>query len=205
MKSALRAAVLALGPILLLAAAPSERSHAEPDGRVEAPPGWLLAGMKIEQYELGVDPEGGPEGGACPRLASAVSRPEGFVGIARQVDAHPHRGRRLALSAWVRAEAVTGQAGLWMRIDGRRQRSMALDNMQERPIRGTADWRRYQVVLDVPQEAAEIYYGALLAGAGVIWVDDFTLEEVGPEVPTTESPQSELRFRGLDFGPPPPP
>jgi hypothetical protein len=171
--------------------------------RVEEPPGWEAAGFHVENFELGVDPVGGPEGGPCPRFASIVPQPAGFIGIARAVDADAYRGRRLALSALVRAEEVAGWAGLWMRIDGREQRSMVLDNMEERPIRGSSGWRRYRVVLDVPESATEIWYGAALSGAGAVWTDGFSLAVVGPEVPTTEPGASKLRTLGLDFEPPP--
>jgi hypothetical protein len=170
--------------------------------RIQEPPGWEAAGFHVEDYELGVDPEGGPEGGPCPRFASLVPRPEGFVGISRSVDATAYRGRRLALSALVRTEEVTGWAGLWMRIDSREHRSQVFDYMEERPIRGSSGWLRYRVVLDVPEAAINIFYGAALSGAGAVWADGFALEAVGPEVPTTEPEASKLRALGLDFEPP---
>ncbi|KAB2352595.1 hypothetical protein [Actinomadura rudentiformis] len=45
---------------------------------------------------------------------------------------------------------------------------LAFDNMGDRPVRGTADWQRYEVVLDVPRAAVNVAYGVLLVGAGVV-------------------------------------
>ena len=71
------------------------------------------------------------------------------------------------------------------RIDGPHQGSLGFDNMQNRPIKGTTDWRKYEVVLDVPQESVAIALGILLSGKGQAWMREVKLEEVGADVPTT--------------------
>ena len=38
-----------------------------------------------------------------------------------------------------------------------------------------SDWRKYDVVLDVPSEAQNIAFGVLLAGEGQVWTDDVSL------------------------------
>ena len=77
---------------------------------------------------------------------------------------------------------------------------LAFDNMAARPIRGTVDWQRYDVVLDVPAEAKAIALGVLLTGTGEVFVADFKLETVGLDVDTTEMdvPLPE-RPQNLDF------
>lgn len=206
MKVVLDAAlVTVLSALLLLGCSSGDdagRIGASADRR-PAPPGWLPAGSRVEDYELDLDPAGGRNGGPALRIAAAVPAAQGFGGVSRQVDPAPYRGRRLALSAFVRAAGVEGWAGLWMRIDTAGQRSWALDNMRRRPIRGSRDWRRYRVVLDVPGDAVEIHYGAVLNGPGTVWIEGFELAEAEPEEPSTE-PGSRLRGRGLDFEPRPP-
>jgi hypothetical protein len=59
------------------------------------------------------------------------------------------------------------------------------DNMDSRPITNTADWRRYEIVLDVPQSATSIAFGFFLWGSGTVWADDFKLERVDASVPRT--------------------
>jgi hypothetical protein len=41
-----------------------------------------------------------------------------------------------------------------------------LDNLQDRPLRGTTDWTEAANVLDVGEDAASVHFGVLLAGAG---------------------------------------
>lgn len=57
--------------------------------------------------------------------------------------------------------------------------------MQGRPIKGTSGWKKYEIVLDVPNEASNIAFGALLNGTGQIWVDNVHFDIVGNSVPTT--------------------
>lgn len=78
--------------------------------------------------------------------------------------------------------------GLWMRVDGPRgsKRSLAFDNMDDRAVRGTTDWRRYTVELPVPAGARNVCLGVLLAGVGTLWADALTVEVArgGPEAGT---------------------
>jgi len=80
---------------------------------------------------------------------------------------------------------VSDWAGLWLRVDGPKSEPLAFDNMQERAIKGDTDWTKYEIVLDVPDHAAEIAFGLLLSGKGQVWMDDLKFEVVGKDVPTT--------------------
>jgi hypothetical protein len=64
---------------------------------------------------------------------------------------------------------------------------LALDNMQNRPIRGSSAWTSYSVVLDVPPEAQWIAFGILLAGPGRAWLDGLQFEAVGADVARTDT------------------
>ncbi|MGI8684822.1 MAG: hypothetical protein ACR2MO_07005 [Acidimicrobiales bacterium] len=93
---------------------------------------------------------------------------------------------------------VCGWAGLWFRVDGDGRNSLAFDNMQNRPVQGTTGWARYEVVLDVPEGATLLAYGALLSGSGEIAVADLRIEKVGADVPTTDRKHLD-RPANLDF------
>ncbi len=58
--------------------------------------------------------------------------------------------------------------------------------MGNRPIKGTGDWKRYEIVLDVPGNSINIAFGILLTGKGKVWMDDLQFEVVGKDVPTTD-------------------
>ena len=115
-------------------------------------------------------------------------------------DPGEHRGKRLRLSAFVKTQDIKDWAGVWMRVDGPEQgRSLAFDNMQDRPIKGTADWTRHEIVLDVPDKATNISFGILLHGEGKLWLDDVQFQVVDTSVPTTGAMRSNPTPKNLDF------
>jgi hypothetical protein len=151
--------------------------------------GWVRAGSPAEDYAVGVDHKVAHTGHASGFIRSARSRPAGAGALMQVVDAGDHRGRRVRLSAWVRARKVRGRAGAWMRVDGAEPgHALAADDMSSRPITGTSDWAPCEIVLDVAPEATTIAFGLLLEGAGHAWIDDVALEDVDASVPLTGGP-----------------
>ena len=67
------------------------------------------------------------------------------------------------------------------------QHMLSFDNMQDRPIRGTLDWKQYAIVLDVPQESIGIFFGILSAGPGEVWLANVQFAIVDNTVPKTGS------------------
>ena len=152
------------------------------------PNGWLLAGSCPAEYEAGMDKKVTHSGSASGFLASKVSKASGFGTLMQEMKVGAYRGKRLRMTAYVKSENVQDWAGLWMRVDGD-GKVLEFDNMQKRPIKGTSDWKRFAVVLDVPDQATGVSFGILVAGLGRVWVDDFQFETVGKDVPTTGFPQ----------------
>jgi hypothetical protein len=147
--------------------------------------GWIVAGSTPEDFEFGVDPTGGPGGRRAARLASRVAEPGGFGTLMQRILADDYRDRRVRWAGYVKTEAVAGWCGLWMRVDGTNNQMLNFDNMQSRALKGTADWQRCEIVLEVPADSVAVVFGVLLVGAGVAWVADVALEAVALEAPTT--------------------
>lgn len=148
------------------------------------PHGWFIAGNKPTSYESGVDPQSAYGGRPSAYLKSKVSKIDGFGTLMQEFRAEHYLGKRVRFSAFVKTEEAQDWAGLWMRVDNG-SRQIAFDNMQSRPIKGTTDWNKYEVVLDVPQEATGIFFGVLLSGPGTVWLNNVNFEIVGASVPTT--------------------
>jgi hypothetical protein len=151
------------------------------------PDGWFKAGSRPGDYDTGVEATSGRAGAA----AFLKARPEATIGqdfgtIMQSFVGEAYRGKRLRLSAQIKATGVTGWAGLWMRVDGPPQGPpLAFDNMQGRPIKGSHDWTQHAIVLDVPAGTSAIAFGVLLSGPGQVWIDDVRFETVGMDVPST--------------------
>jgi hypothetical protein len=152
------------------------------------PKGWYKAGSKPQDYAVGVEKSMLRGGSPCAYLRSTAAEIEGFGTLMQTFDAKNYRGKRLRLAADVKSADVVEWAGLWMRVDGPNPgKSLAFDNMQDRPIKGSADWREYSVVLDVDRDAEAIAFGLLLRGTGSVWLANVRIEPVGKDTPTTQT------------------
>ncbi len=150
-------------------------------------PGWFKAGSHPQQYEMGRDAKVVLGGRASGLIKSNKPESEGFGSYMQMFDADEYRGKRVEFSAMVKAEAVADWAGLWMRIDGDKQQPTAFDNMQGRPIKGTSDWVRHSLVLDVAIDAKAVAFGVLLNGKGSVWINDVRFKVVSSAVPVTDA------------------
>jgi hypothetical protein len=148
------------------------------------PAGWYVAGSKPAEYDAGVDANALYSSHSSAYLKSRNPGVDGFGTLMQDFTANKYAGKRIRFSANVKAEGVRSWAGLWMRVD-RQSTTVAFDNMQDRPIRGTKGWQNYAVVLNVPQDATRIFFGILLNGPGAVWLNNVKVDVVGSEVPTT--------------------
>lgn len=156
------------------------------------PVGWKARGATPMDYDMIRDVETFHAGAASASLRS-LGRPRASSGTLLQAfQAGELRGRRIRMSATVKALEVLDSCGLWMRVDGAEEDNLAFDNMATRKITGSRDWETYSVVLDVPEDAAEVDFGIFLNGRGRVWADDFTFEVVGKDVRTTSTPTKRM-------------
>ncbi|MGV3587354.1 MAG: hypothetical protein ACO1OF_10150 [Adhaeribacter sp.] len=152
----------------------------------DLPEGWGQAGSKPNSYEMGIAKGAGHDGKNAATIKSIEKDIDGFGTLMQSSSPEEYLGKRVKMSGYVKSENVTKRAGLWLRVDqaGSNQ-ALSFDNMHNRSIKGTTGWKKYEVVLDVPENASNLAYGALLNGTGQIWFDNLTFEIVDKSVKTT--------------------
>jgi C-terminal processing protease CtpA/Prc len=91
-----------------------------------------------------------------------------------------YSGKKITLTGYIKTENVTdGYAGLWMRIDP----SIAFDNMNKNGVKGTTDWTKYEITLEMnPEKTKQIVIGGLLVGKGKMWLDNFHVSIDGKDI-----------------------
>ena len=157
--------------------------------RPKAPRGWYMAGSEPTHYESGVDASIAHSGSRCAFVQPAVENPEGFGTLMQCFATQKHLGKRVRMSLWIKTEEVTNWAAAWMRVDGEgRGKMLGFDNMCSRRILGTTDWKKHDIVLDVPTGSTNICFGIMLSGQGKLWIDDVNFEEVDDDVAVTDCP-----------------
>ena len=93
------------------------------------------------------------------------------------------------------------RTGLWLRVDQLGSgKSVSFDNMNDRPIKGTTEWTKYEIILDVPSDASLLAFGALISGAGQVWFDNLKFEIVS-DIKTESDKTSKTQEKpiNLDF------
>jgi DNA-binding winged helix-turn-helix (wHTH) protein len=159
---------------------------------------WFLTGDQATSYEFGTDPREVFNGHPSACLRSKERHIEGFAGLGQGLQAHNYQGKRVRFRGFVKSNGVRQWAGLWMSVNKNDKNVVAFDNMANRPIQGTTDWKEYEVVLDVPQDANLISFGAILIGTGTVWLNGVEFDVVGGDVPTTDQMSMEKPKVGFE-------
>lgn len=139
--------------------------------------GWSNFG-NAENYTMALDSLHKKSG----KYAASIQFNEGNVDFKAFAFTFPenYSGKKIKLSGYIKTENVSeGYAGLWMRIDP----DVAFDNMENRGVKGTTDWQKYEITLVMdPEKTDQIVIGALLAGKGKMWVDDLKVTIDGKDI-----------------------
>ncbi len=165
--------------ILLLAGALTLLSY-------DLPKDWVRAGNQPNKYEMGTDPGAGINGKNAATIRSIKKHVTGFGTLMQHSMPDKYLGKRVRMTGYMKSQDVDGWGGFWFRVDGKEKgKVLSFDNMQNRSVKGNTEWKKYEIVLDVPENAAKLAYGALLSGTGQIWFDDVNFEIVDKSVAIT--------------------
>jgi hypothetical protein len=203
-KAAVLRRYICLLPIMALVAGLQANAQTIPPP-VEVAAQWFkIRNSFAAQYEARQTEEAAFEGQYGISVRSMGAPTKGAFGGVLQASqvADALRGQRVAMRAWIRTENAES-ASLWLRIDAA-DRVLALDNMEHRSVSGTTGWLLYEIVMDVPVDAAMLVYGVFLVGMGRMDVDDvhFLPVPVGA-LSTTVYEENQLKLKqGQTYNPP---
>ncbi|MGO4822683.1 MULTISPECIES: hypothetical protein [unclassified Flavobacterium] len=159
---------------------------------------WSYWQPESPNYEMSLEKNTAINSQNTLTIRSIKNKFYGFGTLMKTTKSDDFLGKTVRMTAYVKSENVKSWAGLWMRVDYYDAAVLAFDNMQNRGIKRTTDWTKYEVVLFVPEEATSISYGALLDGTGQIWFKDIVLEVVDDTVPETGSTKGR-EYKVLSF------
>ena len=153
----------------------------------DLPKGWGKAGSEPKSYDMGIDKGAGQDGKNAATIKSIEKKINGFGTLMQNCLPDKYLGKRVRMSGYMKSKDFDDKAGLWLRVDqANSEKPLSFDNMLDRPIKGTSDWKKYEIVLDVPLNATNLAYGALIVGTGQIWFDNLSFEVVDNATPATK-------------------
>lgn len=122
-----------------------------------------------------VDTDVKHSGRASIRLENFTANQYGHGRVSQKIAVRPHRCYRMSL--WVKTENLAPAGAFHV---------MALANGRELAPRTfnlpfTADWRKITMLFNsMDQQSVQVYAGMWGGKSGKLWIDDWTIEEVGP-------------------------
>ncbi len=153
------------------------------DGVVgQTPDKWMFPPAAAQSgYSASLTKQNPKNGTMCAIIQSGDKpKPGGFGNLMQKIDAAPFRSKRVRFRAAIRYESSgsAGEAKLWMRADRPNKQVGFFDNMANRPVT-ESQWKYYEIVGDVNEDAETIFIGMTLTGSGKAWFDDVSFEIVG--------------------------
>lgn len=153
------------------------------------PNGWRKTVATSPDVKFGIDKNTKHSGSASGFIKrEAGFNTQGSGTMLQSILADEYRGKRIKMSAYAKSDAVM-RAGFYLRVDGP-ETALTFANTLKNSIEETTSWQLYQLILDVPEEARNIDFGAMLMQEGTLWVDDYKIEVI-PKTGTTDNMTSE--------------
>jgi len=163
----------------------------------DGPKYWYRSGSKPGSYNMGFDKTVIQSGAKSVIIESLEKEIDGFATIMQTCDAKNYLGTKVKMTGYIKSENLADWSGMWMRVDAKdSHESLAFDNMQDRAVRGTTDWTKYEIVLDVPVESGTLNFGVLMSGTGKIWFDNVSFEILDNKTPVSSAVANELPYPG---------
>jgi BlaR1 peptidase M56 len=152
---------------------------------IKLPNGWSWNGLDRSGYKTGIDPQASQHGHKSAFIESVVKNPNNFCTLMQECIIKDFKGKRIKMTGYIKSQGLNDTATMWVRVDDcDKKMSTEFDNMMTRPIIGTKDWTKCEIVFDVADRCA-IFFGFIFQGAGKIWVDNVSFTIVGASVNKT--------------------
>jgi len=142
----------------------------------ELPNGWFNSEGYVSnvstKYKVHVVCRDDGVPGSCVTISRHNADKGEFGSLMQRVQARYLAGKTIKYEGELRAEGIDGWGGLWLRADGVQTPNLIFDNMNNRAIRGSTPWTRFELSVKLPEETVWLNYGIVLSGSGRLWADN---------------------------------
>jgi hypothetical protein len=170
------------------AAATDAGAGDEHSGKNDKPRGWSMTGAGVANCTFQSDHGYAQSGVASALLQSSNSSFAQWCATIQASASGRYKGTRLQFSAYLSTQNSAGGAFLWFRADDAQGLTVAFENQRLQPLAGNSPWTFEVIVIDVPETAQAIFYGAVLRAGGLLWMDSAEFNVVDKTVPLTSRP-----------------
>jgi C-terminal processing protease CtpA/Prc len=145
------------------------------------PDGWFKWGT--DDYTVKIDTSIKHSGNNSILIESTKnSAKSSFGSIAYSLPAN-YLGKEIEVRAYVRVQDILdNELSILLRVDDKNKNVLAMESGRQKNIQGSGYWNYYSASVPFPAKAQTIYIGAMLNGAGKLWVDDFQVLIDGKDI-----------------------
>ncbi|SDJ70499.1 erythromycin esterase family protein [Chryseobacterium jejuense] len=127
-------------------------------------------------YSYQVDNSTKFSGKKSMQITSRSADSSNFSSIYTLLPVHLLKGKELHLTAKIKIQSHrAGNAGLWIKVTDAKKAIISFDNMKNKRIKGTTDWKEVSLSMRISPDAEKIVVGGLFEGEGIVWFDDFRI------------------------------
>lgn len=153
------------------------------------PKGWYKYGEYPKDFRIDIDNRIAYHGQKSGFIESVSEKPSGFCTLMQTFNDEKYSNKRVKMTGYIKAEGTIDTALMWVRVDDLNKKIKAdFDNMQNRPIIGTTDWIKCEIIFDMPDSKSNILFGFILSGPGKAWADNVSFEVVDSTYNKTAAP-----------------
>jgi hypothetical protein len=151
----------------------------------DLPTGWTVGGNKPSDYEVGIAKGEGRNGSNCATIKAVKAKARGFGSLHQGIIGRMYNGKKIKLTVYMKTEgtSVRKWAGFWLNVVAGKSVMHTADIKEDSKSGSTglwsSDWKKYEIIADVPADTYWINYGGQSAGPGQLWFDDVQIEVVG--------------------------
>ncbi|HWW38109.1 S41 family peptidase [Pedobacter sp.] len=149
------------------------RNTAYPDSLA----GWSFKGKP--GFKMNLDNKIKFEGNFSLKVSGDKIDDGQFQSFSQEIAVEGSRVQRKLISCYIKTADVMAKIGVWCQVWDEKDKVIGFESFdtQHTVVHGTTDWKKYTLPITVLEGAKKLVVGGFLMGNGLVWFDDFHLEE----------------------------
>ena len=108
---------------------------------------WMKRGSDPDKYKMSIDSTIQHNGKNVMTIKSIDQEINGFGSFMQNSKPGKYIGKRIRMTGYMKSKNVAAWAAFWLRVDQADSKQfLSFDNMNNREIKGTTDWKKYEII-----------------------------------------------------------
>ena len=151
------------------------------------PEGWYNSGSKPANYKMSVDNNGGQDNETVFSIKSMEKDMESSGTLVQKLLPNKYWEKRIKVTGYIKTNDVLDHADISLHVFNFKPTTPVIKiNFDTREIKETKDWKRFEIILEVPKTINRIEFDVSLIGTGQIWFKKINNEVLESNLPSSD-------------------